>query len=222
MSGSSRRRSEAPRLNAIPAERFVGSTAANPRSTLSSNAAARTGSAIRDRTRLIMPPGSGGGSRALVSQSGSWDPQAVGRCDLESAPRTRHHLRPHRPTCCPRSTCHRQRSCCARRPGYQGENQRLTCRIKATARTKLTATQQTVNASHSARPRPGRTRKLPAQDHVQGAATGQPVPVADRRDHRSSTRPAPPPARTHNLISPERRSLLGKAQWHFSIMDLLG
>ena len=63
------------------------------------------------------------------------------------------------------------------------------------------------------RPRPGRTRKLPAQDHVQGAATGQPVPVADRRDHRRSTRPAPPPARTHNLISPERRSLLGKAHY---------
>jgi hypothetical protein len=34
--------------------------------------------------------------------------------------------------------------------GYEGENQRLTCPIKATAGQKLTDTQRTVNTSHSA------------------------------------------------------------------------
>lgn len=34
--------------------------------------------------------------------------------------------------------------------GYEGENQRLTCPIKAVAGTRLTDTQRTVNALHSA------------------------------------------------------------------------
>jgi hypothetical protein len=59
-------------------------------------------------------------------------------------------------------------------------------------------------------PRSGRTRQLPAQDQLQGAMPGQPLPLAHRRDHRRRPRPAPP-AQPHRMINTEGKPLLGMA-----------
>ena len=79
--------------------------------------------------------------------------------------------------------------------GGQGENARLTCPIK----------KQRPALRH---PRRRRTQQFAAQDHLQSAAPGQPLPVAHRRHHRSGARLAAPRARPHDMII----VLLGKAQ----------
>src|SRR3954453_2143274 len=61
--------------------------------------------------------------------------------------------------------------------------------------------------------RSGRTRQLAAQDHLQGTAPGQPLPLADRRHHRRHPRPAPPRARPDHMITAGDEPLLGMAQW---------
>jgi hypothetical protein len=60
-------------------------------------------------------------------------------------------------------------------------------------------------------PGPGRTRQLAAQDHLQGAAPGQPLPLAHRRNHRRRFGPAPPSARPHHMINIQTQPLLGTA-----------
>jgi hypothetical protein len=50
-------------------------------------------------------------------------------------------------------------------------------------------------------PSPGRTRQLPAQDDIQGAAPGQPLPLAHRRDHRRRPRSASSPAWPDHMIT---------------------
>lgn len=61
--------------------------------------------------------------------------------------------------------------------------------------------------------RPRRTRKLPAEDHLQGVTANQPLPLPDRRDRRRRTRLTPRRTRPHNLTTtthryPERLSVL--------------
>jgi hypothetical protein len=90
--------------------------------------------------------------------------------------------------------------------GYEGENQRMICPIKATPGQKLTVEQRTVNALHSATRALAERGKLPAQDHIQGATPGRPMPMADRRDHRCGPRPAPPSTPAHDLINPQNRA----------------
>jgi len=48
-------------------------------------------------------------------------------------------------------------------------------------------------------PGAGRARQLAAQDHLQGPASGQPVPLAHRRDHRRRPGPAPPHPQPHHM-----------------------
>jgi Site-specific recombinase XerC len=72
-------------------------------------------------------------------------------------------------------------------------------------------------------PRAGRTRQLPARDHLHGAAPGRPVPLADRLHHRRRTGPAPPRARPQHPINRSRAltggsgagavALLGGRSW---------
>src|SRR3954447_58453 len=57
-----------------------------------------------------------------------------------------------------------------------------------------------------------RARQRAAQDHLQGAAPGQSLPLADRRDHRRRPRPAPPPPRPHHMINKHGKLLLGMVQ----------
>lgn len=52
---------------------------------------------------------------------------------------------------------------------------------------------------HPRHPRRLRARQLPAQDHLQGPAPGQPRPRPDHEDRRSSPRPAPTQVRPHHL-----------------------
>jgi hypothetical protein len=63
--------------------------------------------------------------------------------------------------------------------GYEGERAALTTPIKHGATGRLTDDQRTVNLLHAAT----RARPLAAQDHLQGAAPGQPMPLAHRRHH---------------------------------------
>jgi hypothetical protein len=93
--------------------------------------------------------------------------------------------------------------------GYEGERGALTTPIKTITGRRLTDNQRTVNCY----PRPGRTWELPAQDHLQGATPGQPVPLAHRRDHRRRFGPAPPSARPHHMINAPTQPLLGMAHW---------
>src|SRR4051794_41568477 len=60
-------------------------------------------------------------------------------------------------------------------------------------------------------PGAGRTRQLAAQDHIQGTAADQPLPLAHRRDHRRRPRPPPSPARPNHMITGSTEPLLGMA-----------
>ncbi len=67
--------------------------------------------------------------------------------------------------------------------GYEGERAALTTPIKKTsdgAADRRSAHRELAARGH---PWPGRTRQLAAQDHFQGAAPGQPLSLAHRRDH---------------------------------------
>jgi hypothetical protein len=148
----------------------------------------------------------------VATRRGHGDDQEWERDPVEESDRLKIDL--NRPRAAARARrLNRQRSCRARRPGLR--RREPAADLPDQGRGREEADRHPAHHQRAALrdPRPGRTRKLPAQDHVQGAAPGQPVPVADRRDHRRGTRPAPPPARTHNMINLERRSLLGKAQW---------
>jgi hypothetical protein len=67
----------------------------------------------------------------------------------------------------------------------------------------------------------GRTRQLPAQDHLQGAAPGQPLPLAHRRDRRRRSRSPPSPARPDDMITDQAEPLLGMAQCHAAGLQLV-
>jgi hypothetical protein len=105
--------------------------------------------------------------------------------------------------------------------GYEGENQRLTCPIKATAGTKLTATQQTVNASHSATaPWPNaetpcsrpRSRRCDRSACARGGSARSPQQHSSCSTTSTDTQPDQP-----------RTSIAtGKGSVAFSVMDLLG
>jgi hypothetical protein len=62
-------------------------------------------------------------------------------------------------------------------------------------------------------PRPGRTRQLPAHDHLHSTAPGHRLPLAHRRHHRRSPRPASPHARPDHMIHKHGGPLLGMAQY---------
>ena len=102
--------------------------------------------------------------------------------------------------------------------GHEGERGALTTPVKTTAGRWLTDDQRTVNLLHAATPGPGRARQLAAQDVLQGAAPGQPLPLAHRRDHRRRPRAAAPPARPHHVINGPAEPLPGKAH---SLIGLL-
>ncbi len=72
-------------------------------------------------------------------------------------------------------------------------------------------------------PRSGRTRQLPAQDHLQGDAPGQPLPLAHRRDHRRRPRPAPSPTWPHHMTTGQAEPLLVRlTELHEPTLHLLG
>jgi hypothetical protein len=96
--------------------------------------------------------------------------------------------------------------------GYEGENTRLICPIKNTRGVTLTVEQRTINALHSATRALAERGNSLLKTHLQRPASGHPVPVADRRDHRRGAGPAAPRTRPHHMIIlPRSRSLLGKA-----------
>src|SRR3954449_6963462 len=97
--------------------------------------------------------------------------------------------------------------------GYEGEQAALTTPVKKATGRPLTADERTVNAPARRHPGIGRARQLAAQGHVQGAAPGQSLPLADRRDHRRRSRPAPPPPRPHHMINKHGKLLLGMVHW---------
>lgn len=84
--------------------------------------------------------------------------------------------------------------------GYEGENGRLTCPFKTHPGGGLTVDQRAFKRAALRDPGPGRTRELPAQDHLQGPPPRQPVSMANRRDHRRRARPTPHRARPDNVI----------------------
>src|SRR3954449_496506 len=105
-------------------------------------------------------------------------------------------------------------------PGYEGEQAALTIPVKKVADRPLTDDERCVNALHAATRALAERGNSPAQDHLQGAAPDQPVPVADRRDHRRRPRAAPPPAWPHHMINKQTLPLLGMV--HSFIPCLLG
>ena len=97
--------------------------------------------------------------------------------------------------------------------GYEGEADHDHGRVQEAPQRRLHRRAAAVQPGPQRCPRHRRTRKLPAQDHLQSATQRQPVPMEHRQDHRS--RPGPPPhrPRPHNLITPRHDPLRGKAQW---------
>ncbi len=103
--------------------------------------------------------------------------------------------------------------------GYEGERAALTTPIKHRAGRRVDHRPAHREPAARGHPSPGRTRQLPAQDHVQGTAPGQPLSLAYRRDHRRRSRSPPSPTRPDHVITDQAEPLLGMAQ---SAMNLLG
>lgn len=148
-----------------------------------------------------------GGNVEVVTAPDGWprwiSPVRPGRAH-GTAPPARH---PHR--------LGRRRARCARRSGRRRRGHPADLPGQEQSR-QLTTDQCMINALHAAT-RAGRTQELPAQGHLQGAASGQPLPLADRRDHRRSAGPLPPRPQPHHVINKARVRLPGKAQWRSTV-----
>ena len=80
--------------------------------------------------------------------------------------------------------------------GYEGlAGPALRMPVKKVKGTELSDAPKAVQPDRPWCPRRRRARELPAEDHLQGPATRQRLPVADRRDRQGRTRPPPPRTR---------------------------
>ena len=76
--------------------------------------------------------------------------------------------------------------------GYEGEQGHPDHSDQANRRPAADRRRALCQRAARGHPRAGRARQCAAQDHLQGAASGQLVPLADRRDHRRRPGAAPP------------------------------
>lgn len=76
---------------------------------------------------------------------------------------------------------------------------------------QLTDEQKAHNKAHNGK-RPSGARELPAQDHAQGPAQRQPLPMEDREDHRRRPRDPPHRVQPDHLTTQSYERLHGKDQ----------
>lgn len=97
--------------------------------------------------------------------------------------------------------------------GYEGEADTITIAFKKPKNGALHRRAAAVQQSPQRCPRHRRTRKRPAQDHLQSIAQRQLVPLEHRQNHRGSPRTPALRPQPHNLITQRHDRLRGKAHW---------